>query len=136
MSAPVQIWLDDQIDDPHRWAPEGFLHVVNVEDAVALLSAASCSHASLDHDLGDGAPGGDGFRLVLWMAETGHWPTSGIRVHSANGAARRRMLADIDRYGPYPPSAHPENRGDWTGVNVQSIPTVRPTAWSPGTTNS
>ena len=60
--------------------------------------------ASLDHDPGDYAKdGGDGFKLVLWMAEHDRWPSQGIRIHSANPPWMARMLVDIDHYGPYPP---------------------------------
>ena len=75
--------------------------------------ALSCEYASLDHDLGDSAEdGGDGYKLVLWMAEHDRWPTQGIRVHSANAPGMKRMLADIDHYSPFRPTSG-ITRGDW-----------------------
>ena len=67
----------------------------------------------MDHDLGDFEPdGGDGYKLVQWMAEYEGWPSQGIRIHSANPPGMRRMLADIDHYGPYP-AANGISRGVW-----------------------
>jgi hypothetical protein len=94
----MKLWLDDI-----RPCPDGYMHARSVNEAINLLEAHDCECASLDHDLGDYAEdGGDGFKLVLWMAEHGRWPSQGIRVHSANAPGMRRMLADIDRYSPYP----------------------------------
>jgi hypothetical protein len=88
----MNLWLDDV-----RPAPEGWERAYSVNEAIALLELAS-----LDHDLGDYADdGGDGFKLVLWIAEHDRWPSQGIRVHSANPPGMLRMLADIDHYGPY-----------------------------------
>lgn len=95
----MKLWLDDI-----RPAPEGYTHARSVNEAIALLVDVDVTHASLDHDLGDYAEdGGDGYKLVLWMAENDCWPSEGIRVHSANPPGMARMLADIDHYGPYPP---------------------------------
>lgn len=58
--------------------------------------------ASLDHDLGDYAPfGGDGYRVVDWMAENSVWPPEGVQVHSDNPVGRARIQGVTDRYGPY-----------------------------------
>jgi hypothetical protein len=68
------------------------------------MAFGSRSTAVLDHDLGDFVEdGGDGFKVVVWMAEHDRWPTQGIRIHSANPPGMQRMLNDIDHYGPYPP---------------------------------
>jgi hypothetical protein len=91
----VKLWLDDI-----RPCPDGYQHAHAVNEAIKLLEAYGCDYASLDHDLGDYAEdGGDGFKLVLWMAEHGRWPTQGIRVDSANAPGMKRMLADIDHSG-------------------------------------
>jgi hypothetical protein len=104
----MKLWLDDI-----RPCPDGYLHACSVNEAIMLLEAHDCEYASLDHDLGDYAEdGGDGYRLVLWMAEHGRWPSKGIRVHSANPPGMRRMLADVDHYGPFPPN-NGIDRGDW-----------------------
>jgi hypothetical protein len=103
------LWLDDVRD-----APQGWVHSRSVRQAIQELSARGAPElASLDHDLGDFAgDGGDGFRLVLWMAENDVWPLIGIRVHSSNAPGRLRMLADIDHYGPFP-IAPGVVRGGW-----------------------
>lgn len=94
----MKLWLDDI-----RPCPDGYVNARSVKEAIAILEKETCEYASLDHDLGDYAEdGGDGYKLVLWMAEHGRWPTKGIRIHSANAPGMRRMPADIDHYGPYP----------------------------------
>lgn len=65
---------------------------------------AGVVEASLDHDLGDYAyDGGDGYRLIDWMAEHGTWPSLRLTVHSGNPIGADRMLGTVDRYGPYSP---------------------------------
>jgi len=91
----ICLWLDDV-----RPAPEGWVHARSVNGAIALLRVHRVSEASLDHDLGDyAADGGDGVRLVLWMAEHGVWPAQ-VRVHSLNPVGRANMEALITRYKP------------------------------------
>jgi hypothetical protein len=103
----MRLWLDDI-----RLPPPGWRRAHSVNEAIRLLSDHDCEWASLDHDLGDYADdGGDGYRLVLWMAETQTWPTRGVRVHSANAPGLSRMLKDIDHYGPYP-RGYGISRGD------------------------
>lgn len=93
----VLLWLDDV-----RPAPKGWTHVHSVNEAIALMQAGPVAQASLDHDLGDWShDGGDGYRLVDWMAENDIWPTVSIRIHSANPVGVARMQGVIDRYGPY-----------------------------------
>lgn len=93
----VDLWLDDL-----RPAPEGWTLVRSVNEAILLLATGTVLRASLDHDLGEFAvDGGDGFRLVDWMAEHDVWPPGGVLIHSANPVGRARMQATIDRYGPY-----------------------------------
>lgn len=95
----MKLWLDDV-----RTPPDGWVHATSVNEAKKHLSTGKVSDASLDHDLGDYAhDGGDGWRLVDWMAEHNIWPTHTISVHSANPVGVKRMLATIDRYGPYNP---------------------------------
>jgi len=64
---------------------------------VALLQTGLVSEISLDHDLGDDARG-TGYDVVLWIEEAvrlrGFVPPR-MQVHSANPAARTRMLAGI-----------------------------------------
>jgi hypothetical protein len=105
----LRLWLDDV-----RPAPPGWVHAHSVNEAIRLIEQGDCTHASLDHDLGEYTEdGGEGYALVLWMAEHDCWPPQGIRIHSANVVGVRRMLGVIDRYGPYP-KGYSNERGDWT----------------------
>ena len=98
----TRMWLDDT-----RPAPDGWVHVRSANEAIRLLQATTVTEASLDHDLGDYRDdGGDGYKVVDWMAEHDKWPTCGVRVHSANPVGRVRIQGVIDRYGPYPPQTH------------------------------
>jgi hypothetical protein len=92
----AKVWLDDI-----RVAPNGYTHVKSVNSAKRLISHCIEQgyeiELDLDHDLGDYAyDGGDGIKLVLWLAETGrHYP---IRLHTQNVVGRENMQAIIDRY--------------------------------------
>lgn len=113
----VNLWLDDV-----RPAPDGWVHVKDIESAKDYLKNDRVEHCSLDHDLGacdlcmggktweewlENSQGqsmphcshvGTGYDLCLWMAEYGHWPTHRPLVHSANPVGRDRMRGVIDRY--------------------------------------
>lgn len=91
------IWLDDVRD-----APEGYVHVHSVNEAKKLIE--DCERKgeridllNLDHDLGEYAKdGGDGIKLVDWLAEHGkHYP---IKLHTMNPVGRDNMQRIIDRY--------------------------------------
>ena len=88
----MKVFLDDE-----RATPEGWVRVYWPGEAVALLQTGQVSEISLDHDLGDDARG-TGYDVVLWVEEAvrlrGFVPPH-IQVHSANPAARVRMLAGI-----------------------------------------
>lgn len=90
----MKIWLDDM-----RPAPDGWVWVRTVEEAIELMSSGEVVEASLDHDLGDGEQ--EGYRLVLWMAENDTWPTGFVSVHSSNPPGAERMCGVIERYGGY-----------------------------------
>jgi hypothetical protein len=108
-------------------APEGWVRVTNMAEAKYLAERNDIEEMSLDHDLGpmppcevcllDGGPEGEGcddgdecrcachrelqptgYDFVKWMAETGRWPSTKPRVHSANPVGRASMEATIDRY--------------------------------------
>ena len=88
----MKVFLDDE-----RTTPEGWERVYWPDEAVALLKTELVSEISLDHDLGDDARG-TGYVVVLWIEEAvrlrGFVPPR-MQVHSANPAARTRMLAGI-----------------------------------------
>lgn len=111
----VYLWLDDI-----RPAPEGWLWVKTVDEAIEVIVAQDVMFASLDHDLGacdDCLEGltpdewlvkhdyrsmpncdhfGTGYSFVSWMEQYDRWPTMKPYVHSANpvGAARMRQVID------------------------------------------
>lgn len=88
----MKIFLDDE-----RQTPTGWIRVYWPDEAIALLQAGQVAEISLDHDLGDDARG-TGYDVVRWIEEAvrlrGFVPPR-IHVHSANSAARVRMLAGI-----------------------------------------
>jgi hypothetical protein len=89
----MKVFLDDE-----RPAPEGWVRVYWPSEAIALLETGRVITISLDHDLGDDAKG-TGYDVVLWVEEAvrlrGFVPPR-MQVHSANTAARQRMLAGIE----------------------------------------
>lgn len=104
----MNLWLDDI-----RPAPDGWIHVKSVNDAINWMSENEFDLASLDHDLGDYSDqGGDATKLTDWMAENNVWPTKGIQVHSANPVGVQTMLRTIDNYSPYP-VGYGSRRGSW-----------------------
>lgn len=90
----TRLWLVDL-----RLPPEGWTWAKTVEEAISVMEGGNVTEASLDHDLGEGID--EGYRLVLWMAENGVWPSEAISVHSSNQPGAERMCGVIERYGPY-----------------------------------
>jgi hypothetical protein len=86
----MKLWLDDI-----RPAPDGWVHVKTATDAYELIKTGVVEVASLDHDLGEAHTGYD---LCKWMAESGIWPKTKPRVHSANPVGREAMEWTIHRY--------------------------------------
>jgi hypothetical protein len=88
----MKVFLDDE-----RATPEGWIRVYWPSEAIELLKTGAVQELSLDHDLGDDARG-TGYDVILWIEEEvvlrGFSPPK-IAVHSANAAARERMLAGI-----------------------------------------
>jgi len=88
----MKIWLDDI-----RQAPHGFIHVKNLAELKALLTAQSepIEIMSFDHDLGEDTP--SGYEIIKWLAEhhLDRWPKE-IQVHSANPVGRDNILAFAD----------------------------------------
>lgn len=92
LGCEMKVFLDDE-----RATPEGWTRVYWPSEAIALLQTGAVQELSLDHDLGDDARG-TGYDVILWIEEQvalrGFSPPQ-IVVHSANSAARDRMLAGI-----------------------------------------
>ena len=96
---PVRLWLDDL-----RKAPTGYKWCTSVNAAIRcieLCEKAGCPIELIDcdHDLGDYAKdGGDGIRLIDWLAERGTFYR--IELHTMNPVGRENMQREIDRYWP------------------------------------
>lgn len=109
----MKLFLDDDRPTP---SPE-WVRAYSVNEAIKFIMIAESigvpfEYASLDNDLGEYfLDGGDGHKLVEWMAECDIWPLEGIEIHSGNSVERPKMLATIDRYSPFPLSYHPKKRG-------------------------
>ena len=93
----MKIWLDDI-----REAPEGYEAAKSVNEAVTLIENAEKDNKKievldLDHDLGDYYKnGGDGIKLLDWLAERGTFYP--VRLHTANPVGRANMERMITRY--------------------------------------
>jgi hypothetical protein len=88
----VKIFLDDC-----RPAPLGWILVHWPADVIQLLEQGGVTDISLDHDLGDDVRG-TGYDVLSWIEEavaTRAFQPPRIEVHSANPAARLRMLQAI-----------------------------------------
>jgi hypothetical protein len=59
------------------------------DDGILLLRAMEMLRTGDQHD--------NGYAFCCWMEETGRWPRTKPRVHSANPAGAARMRAVIDR---------------------------------------
>lgn len=88
----MRVFLDDE-----RPTPSGWTRVRWPDEAIELLKTGLVKELSLDHDLGDDERG-TGYDVLLWIEEAvavrGFEPPR-IAVHSANPAARERMMAGI-----------------------------------------
>lgn len=111
----INLWLDDQ-----RPAPEGWVHVKTVWEAIALIKSGQVQKASLDHDLGlcpccerheietkelnhipkkrGNCTCMTGYKLCLWMADNDKWPKEKPTVHSQNPVGAFAMKSIIDKY--------------------------------------
>ena len=88
----MKVFLDDE-----RRTPEGWVRVYWPDEAIALLQLGEVTEISLDHDLGDDARG-TGYDVVRWVEEAVHlhgFVPPHMHEHSANSAARVRMLAGL-----------------------------------------
>lgn len=106
----MRVWLDDIRTPPH----DGWIWVKSVPDAKTVIGNHYTRIAvlSLDHDLGmvesgttdsgliiaDEIEAEKGYKLVLWMAETGLWPEGEIWIHSDNPVGVENMAATIRCY--------------------------------------
>lgn len=88
----MKLYLDDE-----RTAPDGWVQVRWPDEAIELLKQGVITHLSLDHDLGDDQRG-TGYDVLLWIEQEvalQRFVPPDITIHSANPAARQRMLAAV-----------------------------------------
>ena len=89
----MKVYLDDE-----RQTPCGWVRAYWPSEVIELLKTGQVKEVSLDHDLGDDARG-TGYDVLLWIEEEvfcGRMTPPIMRVHSANSAARARMLSAIE----------------------------------------
>jgi hypothetical protein len=91
----MKVYLDDE-----RIAPDGWVRVKWPDEVIKLLEngKSDVTHLSLDHDLGDDQRG-TGYDVLLWIelaVVLHHFVPPEITIHTANPAARQRMLAAVD----------------------------------------
>ena len=87
----MKVYLDDE-----RPTPDGWVRTYHPGETITLLETGEVTELSLDHDLGSGC--GTGYDVVVWIEEAvalrGFVPPR-IYVHTANPAARERMVAGV-----------------------------------------
>lgn len=88
------LWLDDERKPPSK----DWIWVRTAPEAIKALRTARFEVISLDHDLGEDA--GTGYDVLKYLeAEVFQNPDYGapeIRLHTANSAARMRMIQAVD----------------------------------------
>jgi hypothetical protein len=88
----MKVFLDDC-----RPAPAGWVATRWPDEVIRLLEIRGVTEISLDHDLGDDERG-TGYDVLAWIEEAvavRDFRPPNIHVHSANPAARLRMVAAI-----------------------------------------
>jgi hypothetical protein len=94
----MKIFLDDLRDTPPGW-----VRCFWPQEVIELLKTQTVEEVSLDHDLGDDQRG-TGYDVIRWIEQQvylqGYVPPR-IQVHSANPAARERMLLGIEAINRY-----------------------------------
>lgn len=90
----IKIWLDDL-----RPAPEGYIWCRSVNQAIQVIRQVEgkIELIDCDHDLGDySGDGGDGIKLLDWLAEKGLFYK--IKIHTMNPVGRMNMERMLKRY--------------------------------------
>lgn len=91
----MNIWLDDQIDDPatpERRPPEGYVGVKTTLAACRLIKSGRVRSIDFDHDLGEIL--GNGYivaRYIEKQAYLGKIPRISWNIHSANPVGRKNI---------------------------------------------
>jgi hypothetical protein len=91
----MKLWLDDE-----RVAPEGWVWVKTTGEAFHYLRTGGVKEISLDHDLGSEHLFGTGYDILTYIEEKVYtddqYNPPRISIHTANPAARRRMIAAVE----------------------------------------
>jgi len=89
----MKIWLDDI-----RPAPEGWTHILTVEETLAWLQRGEVTHLDLDHDLGYEKTGMD---VLVWIEQAIVHPTTlippSLYIHTMNPYAYTQMHNLIEK---------------------------------------
>lgn len=90
----MKLWLDDE-----REAPEGWEWAKTADEAVQLIRNGKVTEVSLDRDLGesDNGTGEDVLRYIELKLNLKQIPKLIIHIHTANVAAKPRMLLAVER---------------------------------------
>lgn len=95
MISKMKLWLDDT-----RPAPEGWMHVASVADAILwckIIGLSEVEEISLDHDLGENVA--TGYDFMKWLENEStkdEFVLPIIHIHSANPVGRVNMQRAID----------------------------------------
>ncbi len=85
------LWLDDE-----RPAPDGWVHVKSVLEAVGYCTQYAVNNMSLDHDLGEDQQ--TGYDFLRWLYVNEIKPHGRIEVHSQNPVGKKQMEQFVERY--------------------------------------
>lgn len=93
----MKIYMDDA-----RETPKGWTRTYTVEETIAALLTRTCTHLSLDNDLGENQK--EGYKVLDWLEETVYndstFPMPEVTVHSSNASRveyMHRVLRSIER---------------------------------------
>lgn len=93
----MKIWIDDL-----RVPAEGWLWAKSSQEAIDMLDELLAAGGvydiiSFDHDLG----GDDTSRRVMnWIIENQFFPTTEVRIHTANPVGKGWLVGTAERYMP------------------------------------
>lgn len=94
----MRLWLDDIREMPENYTHHAFsVDVAKMMILEAERNGEKIEWIDCDHDLGDFAQhGGDGIRLLDWLAERGTFYP--IKIHTMNPVGRANMERMIQNY--------------------------------------
>lgn len=114
----MKIYLDDERPAPAGWTLMRWPHEV-----ITAFQTECVSAISLDHDLGNDQIG-TGYDVLLWLEEavaSHHFEVPEIHIHTANAAARPKMLAAVAQIKRLA-HGHNRNRPHHPGIDRDGVP--------------